>query len=117
VRRKATRQTPNSLVSASHRDLRAGHVTEWTPQEPRRPCRLRVQIAGLGVGLLNLDELGAPTDFVMTNGRSAVPPSEGNEVRRDGWQGVGASRSTDEVGEPDRRDPAEGRARLIMDLL
>src|SRR5262249_51983048 len=29
-----------------------------------------------------------------------VSPSEGNEVRRDGWQGVGASRSTAEPGEP-----------------
>jgi hypothetical protein len=29
-----------------------------------------------------------------------VSPSEGNEVRRDGRQGVGASRSTDEPGEP-----------------
>ncbi|MFT4844346.1 MAG: hypothetical protein ACJAQZ_004489, partial [Planctomycetota bacterium] len=63
------------------------------------------QIAGPGAGQPNLDELGAPTDLVMTNGRSAVPPSEGNEVRRDGLQGASASRSTDEVGEPDRRDP------------
>jgi len=38
-----------------------------------------------------------------------VSPSEGNEVRRDEWQGVGTSRSTVEVGEPYRRDPAEGR--------
>lgn len=49
-----------------------------------------MQIAGPGAGQPNLDELGAPTDLVMTNGRSAIPPSEGNEVRRDGWQGVGA---------------------------
>jgi hypothetical protein len=26
-----------------------------------------------------------------------VSPNEGNEVRRDEWQGVGASHSTDEV--------------------
>jgi hypothetical protein len=38
-----------------------------------------------------------------------VSPSEGNEVRRNEWQGVGASRSTVEVGEPYRRDPVEGR--------
>lgn len=38
-------------------------------------------------------------------------PSEGNEVKRDERRGVGACRGTDEAGEPDRRDPAEGRAR------
>jgi hypothetical protein len=38
-----------------------------------------------------------------------VSPSEGNEVRRDGRRGVGASHSTDESGEPYRRDPGEGR--------
>jgi RNA-directed DNA polymerase len=38
-----------------------------------------------------------------------VSPNEGNEVRRDERQGVGASHSTDEAGEPYRRDPAEGR--------
>ncbi len=36
-------------------------------------------------------------------------PNEGNEVRRDERQGVGAFHSTDEAGEPYRRDPAEGR--------
>jgi hypothetical protein len=41
--------------------------------------------------------------------RKAVPPSEGNEVRRDGRQEVGASRSTDEAGELTRQDPVEGR--------
>jgi hypothetical protein len=44
-------------------------------------------------------------------GASEVPPSEGNEARWDGRREVGASRCTDELGEPNRRDPREGRAR------
>ena len=47
----------------------------------------------------------------------AVPPSEGNEVRRDGRQGVGAPRTTTEAGEPTRRDPVEGRGRRIAERL
>jgi RNA-directed DNA polymerase len=42
---------------------------------------------------------------------AAVPPSEGNEARREGARDVGASRNTNETGEPGRRDPAEGRGR------
>jgi RNA-directed DNA polymerase len=38
-------------------------------------------------------------------------------VRRDGWQGVGASYSTDEAGELTRQDPVEGRGRRIADRL
>src|SRR5262249_19533310 len=49
--------------------------------------------------------------------QSAVPPNEGNEVRRDGRQGVGASRTTEEGGEPTHWDPVEGRGRRIADRL
>jgi hypothetical protein len=38
-----------------------------------------------------------------------VGPSEGNEVRLEGLQGVGASRSTREVGEPSPREPDGGK--------
>jgi len=38
-------------------------------------------------------------------------------VRRDGRQGVGASYSTREAGEPTRWDPVEGRGRRIADRL
>ena len=34
-----------------------------------------------------------------------VSLSEGNEVRRDGWQEVGVLHMTCEVGEPSQRDP------------
>jgi len=40
-----------------------------------------------------------------------VPPNEGDEVTREGRQGVGALRITDEVGEPPPGDPVEGRER------
>src|SRR3954469_22959007 len=35
-----------------------------------------------------------------TSDATGIPPSEGNEARRDGRRGVGASNSTDEAGEP-----------------
>jgi hypothetical protein len=38
-----------------------------------------------------------------------VPPSEGNEARRDGWAEVGVAHSTAEAREPNRRDLVEGR--------
>ena len=44
-----------------------------------------------------------------------VPPSEGNEVRREGRQGVGASHSTVETGEfRPAGDPVEGRGCRTM---
>lgn len=38
------------------------------------------------------------------------------KARREGRQGVGASHSTEEAGEPTWRDPVEGRGRRITDL-
>ena len=38
-----------------------------------------------------------------------VPPSEGNEARRDGRPGIGASHSTVEAGELTPEDPVKGR--------
>ena len=46
-----------------------------------------------------------------TGDETTVSPSEGNEVRRNGRQGVGASHSNCEAGELDRRTPrSEGDA-------
>ena len=39
-----------------------------------------------------------------------VSPSEGNEVRRDGRQGVGAPHTTDDAGEPTRGTPPRERS-------
>lgn len=60
---------------------------------------------------------GASSDPAEQVDASEVPPSEGNEARRDGRREVGASRSTDEGGEPNRRDPSEGGARRGAELL
>jgi len=42
--------------------------------------------------------------------------ARGTEAWREGRQGVGASHSTEEAGEPTWRDPVEGRGRRIMEL-
>jgi hypothetical protein len=44
-----------------------------------------------------------------------VPPSEGNEARREGRPGDGALRSTWESGEPTPGDPVEGRGCRIVE--
>ena len=54
--------------------------------------------------------------------RGVVPPSEGNEARREGRREVGASHSTCEAGEPGPRGPCcpengEGRGRRVVGLL
>src|SRR5437870_10513426 len=80
------------------------------PQEPGRPGRLRAREPG-----------GAPGRTAQARGWRArrprerrssartVPPSEGNEARREGRSGVGALRCTGEAGEPTPGDPVEGR--------
>ena len=47
--------------------------------------------------------------------KGSVPPSEGNEVRRDGRRGVGAAHSTADAGEPVPWDPVEGRGSRITE--
>src|SRR5438128_597195 len=85
-------------------------------QEPGRPGRLRAREPG-----------GAPGRTAQVRGRRArrprerrssartVPPSEGNEVRREGRPGVGALRCTGEAGEPAPGDPVEGRECRVME--
>jgi hypothetical protein len=74
------------------------------PRELGRPCRLhrngRVEIPAHQLRddprSRVRDRRGRNQDAPM------VSPSEGNEVRREGRQGVAASRSTVEPGEPSR---------------
>ncbi len=47
----------------------------------------------------------------------AVPQAEGNEGKREGQLEVGAVRSSDERGEPGRRDPPERRGCRITEPL
>src|SRR5512144_1738551 len=76
------------------------------PQEPGRPCRLRGK-----------SRREVPGDQLQARGRCTrrprernagavvVPPSEGNEARREGRQGVGAPHTTCDAGEPTRGTP------------
>jgi len=93
--------------SRSRRGRRAGHVRIGVPQEPGKPCRLHVQSRNGATGTQN----PRPTSGATPGGRrgerpdtkhsvaNVVPPNEGNEVRREGRQGLGASHSTREAGE------------------
>ena len=80
-------------------------------REPERPCRLRRDCRlGVPAYQLQVDPQLCP-ELVGTNrGRTMVSPSEGNEVRRDERQGVGAFHSNVEAGELDRRTPRRERS-------
>ena len=80
------------------------------PQELGRSCRLLGKIPAGDTGLPT-PGLGGALVRRGANATSAteVPPSEGNEVRRDEQQEVVAPHSTDEAGELAPRDPVEGR--------
>src|SRR3712207_104160 len=82
------------------------------PQEPGRPRRLhgksRPELPGH-----QLQARGRRTRRPRERkpGATVVPPSEGNEARRNGRQGVGAPHTTDDAGEPTRGTPSrEGGA-------
>src|SRR3954453_17835916 len=76
------------------------------PQEPGRPLRLlgksrrehRVTNSRPVAGCTR-----RPRE--RTAGATGIPPNEGNEVRREGGRGFGASNSTYEAGEPPRGTP------------
>ena len=91
------------------------------PQEPGRSCRLHRRQSGR--------DTGSPTS--CTCGGVAIRRPPGAKASRDAdgtaerrqrsaagrAAGVGAPHSTDEAGEPTRRDPAEGRGRRVMEPL
>ena len=72
------------------------------PQERGRSCRLHPFTSGMGGAGPESSRPGdrrrVPRE-TRRQARGMVPPSEGNEVRRDGRQEVGALRSTVEAGE------------------
>ena len=55
---------------------------------------------GSPVDQLQDEPQSGPRLWGRTGDKTMVSPSEGNEVRRDGRQGVGASHSTVDPGEP-----------------
>ena len=101
----------------SRRGRRTGRMIMRVPRELGRPRRLHRQRPA-GARLTNSGMIRGPAPGAVGDeheGAAVVPPSEGNEVRRDGRRGVGARRITCESGEPHLRDPAEGRACRVMD--
>ncbi len=58
----------------------------------------------------DLHAAGARAAWGEVPGTVVVPPSEGNEARRDEWREVGALHSTCEFGEPVPRGPGGGKA-------
>ena len=109
--------TVQAWSGRSRRGRRAGHARTGVPQEPGKPCRLHVQSRNGATGITN----PRPTARVTWGGGSGqrpdtkgsvtnvVSPSEGNEVRRDGRQGLGASHSTCEAGESHPGRPCGGK--------
>ena len=67
----------------------------WVLRELGRPCRLH-RDCRTGARLTNSRMIHGfrPSQWGRTKGETMVSPSEGNEVRRNGRQEVGASRST-----------------------
>lgn len=89
-------------------------------REPGRSCRFPVVGAGKEnrVNKLQAWSRGVRRHQERTDSDAHwVPPSEGNEVTRDGRQEVGVSSMTDEAGEPFLRDPVEERRGRGMDPL
>jgi len=76
------------------------------PQEPGRPNRLHRNFR-LGNRITNslMPTIVRRDRREQTTTHTVVSPSEGNEARRDGRLGVGASHRIEEAGEPSRGTP------------
>jgi len=88
-------------------------VGTWGSLRNLRDPAVSVVTAGWSPGLPTPGGSAAPVPSWRgrTGDETTVSPSEGNEVRRDGRQGDGASHSNVEAGELDRRTPrSEGDA-------
>jgi len=92
-------------ASRSYRGPRTGRRDTRVAREPERPCRLHRHLR-LGNRKTNspCPRLCVPAGG-SESGARVVSPTEGKEGRRKGRQGVGASHSSDEAGELDRRTP------------
>ena len=94
----------------SYRGPRTGRRDTRVAREPERPCHFRRDCRpGFRLTNSRMIRSSVPSWRGRTEDETTVSPSEGNEVRRNEWQGVGTSRSTVEAGEPHRRDPVEER--------
>ena len=81
-----------------------------TQKNHSRRDLLKLAGAASALGTNNLAQAQAPSALApqpeeRTRVPEAVPPNEGNEVRRDEQRGVGALHCTEEAGEPPRGTP------------
>jgi len=104
----ARRQEPGRGQRARHRSMRISPGT-WeallsplkkTPVGSRQTKRSRLAARG------RPQAVGANAQ--------AVPPGEGNRVRRDGWQGIREPHSTGEAGEPSLTGPGGGKGAPVV---
>ena len=104
--RAETPQWPG--VHRSYRGPRTGRRDIRVAREPERPCRFR-RDCRLESRLTNsrLIHSSIPSWWGRTAVAPVVSPSEGNEVRRDGRQGVAVPHSSDEAGERALPNPGE----------
>jgi hypothetical protein len=90
-------------------------MIKWVSRELGRPCRLH-RDCRLEPRLTNsrlIHSSLVPSWWGRTGDKPMVSPSEGNEARRDGRQGVAAPHSSVEAGERPSRTPwSEGGAAL-----
>jgi hypothetical protein len=101
----------------SRRGRRTWRMIIRVPRELGRPCRLH-RTAGRRYRLTNSRLIRSLRPRLAGTNKwdaTLVSPSEGNEARRDGRQGVAASHSSVEAGERPIRTPwSEGGAALWM---
>ena len=118
-------EEPEPGVTGPTGVVEQGMYTLGSFQEPGRPGRLHPESRKGATGTENPWSVGSaawpdgsgyrPVHESIAAG--VVPPSEGNEARRDGRPGIGASHSTVEAGELAPEDPVKGRGCRMMEPL
>ena len=113
----ARRRRSRAWRDRSHRGRRAGHVHigvlpgtwETRSSPPREPEGATGTENPWSVGSAAWPVGSGERPVHESIAAGVVPPSEGNEARRDGRPGIGASHSTVEAGELTPEDPVKGR--------
>jgi len=111
--RKATPGHRNDLMVPASPGSQSRACTRRIPQEPGRPRSLHAKRPAADRYPNSAQARRVPRTC-MVSGRSVVPLTEGNEATREGYRGVGASRSTEETGEPEPQGPGGGKGELEM---
>jgi hypothetical protein len=100
----------------SRRGRRTWRMITRVPRELGRPCRLHRGCRS-ETRLTNSRMIHGPvlSRWGRTRDTTMVSPSEGNEAKRAGRQGVAAPHSSAEAGERALPDPVERRGRRVVD--